>query len=213
MYLFYVDESGDEKLFILAALAIPASHWRTAFEQLRQFRLSLQQNEGIDLHAELHAWKFVSGRGNISERVVTKSERCRIFMDTLSMATTLPDASLITVSSPANQEEQAFTQLLTKIQDFVQVRDSHALIICDQGKEQSYTRYTHLLRTEGSINNILEEPFFKDSAMSYFIQISDFCAYALLRQEHPLASKTKYGLDQAFSLLGPLVQHATRRTQ
>ncbi len=33
---------------------------------------------------------------------------------------------------------------------------------------------------------------------------SDFCAYALLRQERPIASKTKYGLDQAFNLLEPI---------
>jgi hypothetical protein len=29
----------------------------------------------------------------------------------------------------------------------------------------------------------------------------DFCAYALLRAENPLASKSKYGLDKAFNRL------------
>lgn len=42
---------------------------------------------------------------------------------------------------------------------------------------------------------ILEDPVFKVSQRSYFIQLADFCAYALLRRERPLASKTKYGLD------------------
>jgi hypothetical protein len=37
------------------------------------------------------------------------------------------------------------------------------------------------------------------------------CAYALLRKERPLASKTKYGLDTAFELLNPvLLTQATR---
>ena len=31
------------------------------------------------------------------------------------------------------------------------------------------------------IDRILEDPFFKNSEMSYFIQLADFCAYALLR--------------------------------
>jgi Protein of unknown function (DUF3800) len=58
---------------------------------------------------------------------------------------------------------------------------------------------------------ILEDPVFKVSQRSYFIQLADFCAYALLRKERPLASKTKYGLDTAFELLNPvLLTQATR---
>ena len=48
-----------------------------------------------------------------------------------------------------------------------------------------------------AIDRILEDPFFKQSDQSYFIQLSDFCAYALLRQEHPIESKTKYGIKKA----------------
>lgn len=40
--------------------------------------------------------------------------------------------------------------------------------------------------------------------------VSDFCAYALLRQERPIASKTKYGLDQAFNLLEPISEGIIR---
>jgi Protein of unknown function (DUF3800) len=45
---------------------------------------------------------------------------------------------------------------------------------------------------------ILEDPVFKVSQRSYFIQLADFCAYALLRKERPVATKTKCGLDVAF---------------
>ncbi|WP_456332469.1 DUF3800 domain-containing protein [Fervidibacter sacchari] len=45
----------------------------------------------------------------------------------------------------------------------------------------------------------------KDSRQSYFIQLVDFCAYALLRRERPIPSKTKYGLDKAFNLLSPIL--------
>ena len=62
----------------------------------------------------------------------------------------------------------------------------------------------------GTIDRILEDPFFKQSDRSYFIQLSDFCAYALLRQERPIASKTKYGLDQAFNLLEPISEGIIR---
>ena len=62
----------------------------------------------------------------------------------------------------------------------------------------------------GAIDRVLEDPFFKKSDQSYFIQLSDFCAYALLRQERPIASKTKYGLDQAFNLLESISEGVIR---
>lgn len=55
------------------------------------------------------------------------------------------------------------------------------------------------------IDRILEDPLFKDSEQSYFIQLVDFCAYALLRRERPIHSKTKYGLDKAFDILSPIL--------
>ena len=101
--------------------------------------------------------------------------------------------------------------------------DSHAILICDEGKETIYTR---LLRRMGVYNPIpsmlgswpegtvtrnipvdliLEDPFFKVSQRSYFIQLVDFCAYALLRKERPVASKTRYGIDAAFDILDPIL--------
>ena len=205
MHIFYTDESADEKLFVLAALAIPVVSWKSIFDQVREFRLGLQHSDEIDIYAEFHAWKFVSGRGNIARSVVTKGRRCQIFQETLRLVTALPGVRMITTVSPSSQEEQGFERLLYKIQQFMEAEGSYALLICDQGKEAAYTRYAHTLRVNGAINSIVEEPLFKSSAQSYFVQLSDFCAYALLRQEHPLASKTKYGLDQAFKLLEPII--------
>jgi hypothetical protein len=54
------------------------------------------------------------------------------------------------------------------------------------------------------ITRILEDIVFRDSKDSMFIQLADFCAYALFRSEYPLPSKSKYGLDTAFSLLHPI---------
>ena len=37
------------------------------------------------------------------------------------------------------------------------------------------------------------------------IQLVDFCAYALLRKERPIPSKTRYGLDRSFFILDPIL--------
>lgn len=232
MHLIYIDDSRDEQLCVFSALAVPADEWRNAFEQVRQFRRDLKKSDGIYVYTELHAWKFVSGRGQIADRVVTKGRRCQIFKETLEMMTNLPGARLFNaVFLPAKEDERAFEWLLNHINRTMQAWDSRAILICDEGKETAYTR---LVRRMGVYNpipsqfgvwldtgattknipldRIIEDPFFKTSSQSYFIQLVDFCAYALLRRERPVPSKTKYGLDQAFNLLSPiLVREASTR--
>ncbi len=62
------------------------------------------------------------------------------------------------------------------------------------------------------ITRIIEDPFFKDSSQSYFLQLADFVAYSLLRRERPLPTKNKYGLNTAFPILQPiLVTEANQR--
>ena len=55
------------------------------------------------------------------------------------------------------------------------------------------------------INRIVEDLIFKESQRSYFIQLADFCAFALLRQENPVPSRSKYGIDKAFATLEPIL--------
>jgi uncharacterized protein DUF3800 len=129
-----------------------------------------------------------------------------------------------------NRQDWAFERLLNRINRTMQAWGSHALLICDEGKEAECTRLVRRMgvfnpipsaygvwRDSGSmtrnipIEHIVEDPFFKPSDRSYFIQMADFCAYALLRREHPIPSKTRYGLDKAFNILAPICVTAANR--
>ena len=206
MLLIYIDDSGDEKLCVFSALTIRADRWNFCLEKVKQFRHDLQMSDGIHVYTEFHAWEFVSGRGKIADDIVTKWRRCQIFKQTLQMVTTLPETRLFSTVFPAKTSELAYEALLRGINHTLRGCDTQAILICDEGKDAIYTKLVRRLQTlkNGAIDRIIEDPFFKQSDQSYFIQLSDFCAYALLRQERPIASKTKYGLDQAFNLLEPI---------
>ncbi len=204
MYLIYIDDSKDEHLCVFSALALPISEWRGAFRQLLQFRQRLQQSDGIFSTVEFHAWKFVSGRGRIADRVVARGRRCEIFKETLQLASRLPGARLFNAVFPRKDEERALAALLVSINGVLEAWDSYAVIICDEGNEQAYIDLVRRLGSAESIDRVIEDPFFKRSEQSYFIQLADFCAYALLRRERPLPSKTKYGIDRAFALAQPI---------
>jgi len=231
MHLIYIDDSRDERLCVFSALAIAADKWLEAFRQVRQFRHDLKKSDGIYVYVELHAWKFVSGRGRISDRVVTKGRRCQIFKEALQMVAGLPGIRLFNAVFSTKQDERAFERLLNRINRAMHAWDSRAILICDEGKETTYTKLARRMhiynpipsrygtwkdtgetRKNIPIDRIIEDPFFKKSSQSYIIQLADFCAYALLRRENPIPSKTKYGLDQAFKLLSDiLVREANTR--
>jgi len=224
MHLIYIDESADPSLNTFSALAVPADQWRAAFQQVRDWRRGLRKSDGIFVHKEFHAWKFVSGRGDLSDKTVPKGRRCQIFKDALSLVSVLPGARLFNAVSAPNLADRAFERLVNRINRIMEAWDSRAILVCDEGKEVAYTR---LVRRMGVYNpipsqfgtwsqagtyaknipieRIIEDPFFKRSSQSYFIQMVDFAAYALLRRERPVASKTKYGLDQAFHALAPIL--------
>lgn len=224
MHLVYIDDSQDEQLCIFSALAIPAEQWQEAFAQVRQFRRHLKQSDGIYVYKELHAWEFVSGRGQIADRVVPKGRRCQLFKEALQTVAGLPGVRLFNAVFPTKQDERAFERLLNRINRTMMNWDSRAILICDTGKESAYTRLCRKMHVYNPIpskqstwqdtgtvtknipiERIIEDPFFKRSDQSYFIQLVDFCAYALLRRERPIPSKTKYGLDRAFELLTPIL--------
>lgn len=232
MHLVYIDDSHDQttNLYTFAALLVRADRWRAVFQVLKDFRVKLKSRRGIPLHKELHAWKFVSGRGDVANgTIVPKQVRCLIFRYALGLIAKQEGVSIISVAIP-NYQNRAFERLLNRINQNMEVKQSHALLVCDEGKELEYTKLVRKMTVfnpipsrfgaweDGEvtrnipIQRILEDPFFKQSERSYFVQMADFCAYALLRQEVYLESKAKYDLHTAFALLKPIcVQEANFR--
>lgn len=222
MHLVYIDDSGDDRLSVFSALAIPVEGWRTSLNLIKEFRQGLKRSDGIHHLVEFHAWKLVSGRGQLSDHIISKTRRCEIFRNVLRLTASLPGARLFNVCRPADTPGWAFERLLNRINRTMLAWNSYATLICDEGKEGYYTllcrrmgvynpipsRYGQWPEGEPYRNipteRIVEDPFFKNSKYSYFVQLADCAAYALLRRENPLPSKTAYGLHTAFNLLKPI---------
>lgn len=224
MRFIYVDESHDDQLYVLVAMVLPANKWNQALDQVIRFRRELKRTDGIYVSTEFHAWKFVSGRGNIADRIVTKARRCEIFAETLKFMTTLPGVQLFSAALPVKQADWVFERLINRINRALQDWQTYGILICDEGNEAKFTQLLRRMRRFNPIpsrqgiwretgqptknipiDRLLEDPFFKRSDQSYFLQLVDFAAYALLRKERPLASKRKYGLDKAFANLKPIL--------
>jgi hypothetical protein len=225
MHIAYLDDSRDSATCIVTALVVPATEWRAVFGTIKTFRSNLKQSDGLFTRKEWHATDFIAGRGRIADRVITKGHRSRIFGDTLHMiaGTGAQGVCMFNAVFPRKDELRAYERTLNRINRTMREWGSQALLIWDMGKEAEYRRLARKMTVYNPIPSkfgawapgeptknipldwVIEDPVFKDSAESYFLQITDFCAYALLRRESPLASKSKYGLGTAFNALNPIL--------
>ena len=226
MHLVYIDDSYERPCATFAGIAIPAAAWQSTFRAIREWRQSLKRSDGIMVTRELHATEFVAGRGRLGPQIVTKHRRSQIFHGAFRMMNRLDTVRVFT-SCRFDHQEWCFERLVNRINRTMEAWDSHAMLICDEGKEAEYTR---LIRKMGVYNpigsrygvwldtgeasknlpitRILEDPFFKQSDRSYFVQLADFVAYGLLRREKHLASKNRYGLHRSFDELQNVVVRA-----
>lgn len=220
MFLTYIDDSGNEEVRCFSALVIHESVWRETRKLIRDHRRLMKMSDGILITKELHATDLVSGRGRLGPRDVHKGRRCELYKQTLGMISKLPKVRLFNAFAARHQEAELFEHLLNRIQRTMEEWKSRALVVHDEGKD-----FTPLVRRMGVYNpipsrsgywpdgkkykniptdRIVEEIIFRKSHESDFIQMADLCAYALLRSERPLESKTRYGLNNAFDILGPI---------
>jgi hypothetical protein len=220
MHFVYIDDSGDEHVRAYSALAFADTDWKNVFECIKAYRRDLKTTYSIFVTKELHATDFVAGRGNISTRTVSKGLRVRIFRETLQMIAGLPGIRLFNAIGSKADEAVLFERLMNRINTNMRKSGSNAIIIHDEGKDfTSLVRklcvYNPIQSQYGvwpggnayknmPLSQILEDIVFRNSEDSFFIQLADFCAYALFRSEYPLASKRKYQLETAFDELHPI---------
>jgi hypothetical protein len=217
MHFVYVDDSGDGTIACFSALIIPADQWRESLLHLIGIRKQMRDSDGVRIQKELHSTDWNGGKGELARLPISKARRAQLFDFFLSGVALLPAAQLINAAVPYGEQERAFEWLLVRIHNNMRRAGSQAIIFCDEGKS-----YDHIRRKIGVYNfipsryenwdvnspskniptdRILEDIVYRDSAKSILVQAADACAYALLRRERPLPSKSELGLDRSFMIL------------
>lgn len=233
----YIDESYDDEVFAMSALIVPVARWREVFEAIKAHRQQLKTVYGIFTSKELHALEFVSGRGRISERMIPKGLRAQLFREMMEMLVGLQHVQVISGAWPMAGAEKreihakAFSRIAERLQRRAIQSNSHILRMVDEGKDvelRKIARRSAIYNMVGSKygmwedgapsknipnNRLIEDPIFRSSARSYFLQLADFVAYALLKSETtatPLAHR--YRLHECYERLKPiLVLQASRQ--
>lgn len=223
MHFAYIDDSKDNRLACFSALLVPVDSWSECLNRLIAVRRIMKQSDGMPLRMELHATNWLGGKGRLV-RHLNRHDRVRLYNYFLAAITMLPGVQLINAAVPQHEEERAFEWLLNRINKNMEKADSKALIISDEGK--SYDKLYRKMRRHNFIpssigkwetgalsknlvlDHLVEDIVYRNSEKSLFIQAADSCAYAVLRSESPIPSKTALGLDQSMMILEPIMVKA-----
>ncbi len=215
VFLIYIDESYDDTHYAYSAIFVPIEEWNNIFQKVLLWRKGLHQNHGIDVNGEIHSTEFVGGRGQpITNR--DKNYRAKLFNSFLEMIEGLPSIKIINgITGNKLHHETLFKYIVTRINTNLKYENALGILICDEGNENKLVSMVRSLKKENQIwsaysygthlscplDRIVEDPLFKTSKSSYFIQLADMVAFSLLRNEKPIIGKTLPEVQQAFEHL------------
>jgi len=222
----YIDESYDSEVFCMSALVVPTFGWRDAFLRLQAYRKHLKRKYGIFTSKELHATEFVAGRGRIAPQPIPKGLRAFLFKEHLDVIGSLRGTAVISGAWPrvgsslGDTHTRAFSRIQERLQRRCVEHDLQMLMVIDEGKEAELRRIARRTRTWNPVGSqfgawedgssyknipndrLIEDPIFKPSHQSYFLQAVDFVAFALLKSEVPPTERVRrYGLDDTYRRL------------
>lgn len=229
----YVDESYDDSVFTMSALVVQVGQWRAAFDHLRALRTTWKRDHGIFSGRELHATEFVPGRGRIADRMIAKALRAQLFKDFLQHLAAMPGARIFGGAWRRSGDPLWYThaKAFSRIQERLQTRCTkrhipvqHILMVVDEGREAELRRISRRSKVFNAVGSqlgawedgasyknipndrLVEDPVFKPSQQSVFLQAVDFVAYSLLKSEvAPTNHIARYGLNDCYRLLGPIL--------
>lgn len=225
--------------FILCGLVVHELRWEPCRRQLLAFRRRMNDAFGLKLREEIHASHMIGGRPGPLARI-PKHDRLSILRHLADELATMADLNVITVAvdkqgKPADYDvfANAWRSLIQRFENTVGRRnfagpanpDERGAIYADHTDDKKLVRLLRRMRSYNPVPNrgaagyrnlrlqvMVEDPSFRDSADSQYVQACDLIAYLLQQQLSPNGYMRKRGGANYFARLDPILCRAASRS-
>lgn len=180
MVLFYVDDSGDERLTTFSAIAVPVGSWSSATARWLAWRRRLHAEHGVDVDYRLHATNWVAGRGRpatdphalVNRR---KPVRWQVYVSALGTLASMRSLLVFTVARDGNDRAATYRALVERLEEFLSLRGDCGLVVMDGDSPELRLLHRDLRL---ATRRIVEDPWKRDARESQWLQAADLVAYA-----------------------------------
>lgn len=225
--------NSPTRYFVLTGLVVHELRWQSYLDQLIGFRQRIKQRFGLRLREELHASAMVNHPGPLVR--IKRNDRLvivRAFADELA---TMTDLNLINVvvdksGKPGSYDVfgMAWKALIQRFENTLSHHnfsgpvnpDECGMLFPDHTDDKKLTRLLRQMRRYNPVPNqavfglgyrnlalskIVEDPNFRESDHSYFIQATDLAAFLLYQSLEPSSYMRKKGGHNYFQRLAPIL--------
>ncbi len=240
MYFLYVDESGDNgasgsPYFILCGLVIRFDRWNDFFDVLKGFRQSIRDKHRFLSTYELHSRDLLRSSGFFSKTGLHLAARIAIYQESVAFLSRQDEyVRLMAVSidkskkwgSHVTYAEKAWQLLIQRFDNFLYRNSGYGIIIADAGYKSLARKVYRKMRVYNPIPSkketmdfyfqplklVLEDPNWKDSKESYFLQLVDVACNAVKLEVVPSKRAKRKRYSDVFKLLKPIAIPAISKT-
>jgi len=228
MYFCYVDESGDcgafdasnpdktgSKYFILAGLITPAKNWKSSLDVLKPYRKRIAAQGYLPYDIEFHCSELIDPHKISAYTQISVPERWKLIEDFAEVIGQHGAFSIITVIIDKSKSQldntsyltEAVTKLYLAFDEFLKKKKENGILFFDRASEKQVNTHVRKLMGTGSSGStvagirlgwVIEDPIFRVSHDSIFIQSADVIAYLLKEMEFPRTSRKKFQADKIF---------------
>lgn len=219
--------------FVLSGVVVHELRWNEYLDRLIAFRMRMRNKFGLLLREEIHSARMINKPGSLVR--ISRNDRVTILRNFASELLSMPDLSLINIvidkrskGTDYDVTENAWTILIQRFSNTMSHRnfpgpanpDDRGLVVPDMSEVKKITGTLRRMRrynpvpnqlSHGSgyrnlrISNLVEDPYFKNSEHSYFIQAADLVAFLLYQKLNPSSYSRKKGISNFFDRLDPIL--------
>lgn len=226
-------QNAPSRYYILTGLVVHELRWQQYFDQIVDFRRRMRASFGLRLADEIHASAMMTKPGPLVR--IKRNDRLTILRAFADELASMPDISFIQVvidkqGKPLGYDvfQMAWKALLQRFENTIVYRnfpgpanpDEKGVLYSDNTDNRRVTQVLRQVRRYSPVpnqprfgigyrnllvRNLVEDPTFRDSRHSYFIQAADLCAYLLKQYLGHRSYFKKKGARSYFRRLDPVL--------
>ncbi len=232
-------QNSPTRYFVLTGLVVHELRWRLYLDQIIDFRRRIRQAFGLKLREEIHASAMINHPGDLVR--IPRHNRLTILRHFADELAAMSDLTIINIvvdkqNKSGNYDvfDAAWRALIQRFENTLSHRnfsgpansDERGMIFPDHTDDKKLTALLRQMRRYNPVPNqpafgsgyrnltltsLIEDPSFRNSMYSYFIQAADLSAFLLYQFIEPSSYIKRKSAQNYFTRLAPILcVHASR---